>query len=76
MLDSFTSFIILCLESVAGVLGTRSSEELYDHAKDKWEWKNLANNPEYAAIKKRLREDLPMHHEPVGHLEAIFEKRK
>jgi len=42
------------------------SEELYDHAKDKWEWKNLAGNPEYAAIKKKMRKSLPTHHEPSG----------
>ena len=52
------------------------SEELYDHSKDKWEWHNLANNPEYAAIKKKLHKDLPTHHEPVGALEAYFEKSK
>mgnify|MGYP001034227041 FL=1 len=42
------------------------SEELYDHSKDKWEWKNLAGNPEYAAIKKKMRKSLPTHHEPSG----------
>ena len=52
------------------------SEELYDHAKDKWEWTNLADNPEYAAIKKKMPKDLPMHHEPVGLLEVFFEKKK
>jgi len=49
------------------------SEELYDHAKDKWEWENLASNPEYAAIKKKLREGIPAHHEPLG---ATAGKRK
>jgi arylsulfatase A-like enzyme len=52
------------------------TEELYDHVKDKWEWTNLADNPEYAAIKKKMRQDIPTHHEPVGHLEVVFEKRK
>jgi arylsulfatase A-like enzyme len=42
------------------------SEELYDHTQDKWEWKNLAGNPEYAAIKKKMRKFLPTHHEPSG----------
>ena len=42
------------------------SEELYDHTKDKWEWKNLAGNSEYAAIKKKMRKYLPTHHEPSG----------
>ena len=26
------------------------SEELYDHSKDPWEWKNLAGDPQYAQI--------------------------
>ena len=26
------------------------SEELYDHRKDPWEWKNLASSPEYADV--------------------------
>jgi arylsulfatase A-like enzyme len=42
------------------------TEELYDHAKDKWEWNNQADNPEYAAIKKKMRKELPTHHEPSG----------
>ena len=51
------------------------SEELYDHAKDKWEWHNLANNPEYAAIKKKMRNEIPTYHEPMGAIEAFFESR-
>ena len=50
------------------------TEELYDRTKDKWEWTNLANNPEYAAIKKKMRGEIPIHHEPVGAIEAFFEK--
>jgi len=42
------------------------TEELYDHAKDKWEWLNLADNPEYAAIKKKMLKEIPAHHEPYG----------
>ena len=42
------------------------TEELYDHTKDKWEWQNLANNPEYAGVKKVMRKGLPTHHEPDG----------
>jgi hypothetical protein len=30
------------------------------------EWKNLADNPEYAAIKKKMRKEIPAHHEPPG----------
>ncbi len=52
------------------------SEELYDHEKDKWEWQNLADNPEYAGIKKKMRKDIPTHHEAVGAIEAYFESRK
>lgn len=52
------------------------TEELYDRAKDKWEWTNLASNPEYEAIKKKLREEIPTHHEPTGAIEAFFESRK
>ena len=42
------------------------SEELYDHTKDKWEWRNLADSPEYAEVKKSMRSELPSHHEPDG----------
>ena len=42
------------------------TEELYDHAKDKWEWKNLADDPEYATIKKKMLKEIPTHHEPPG----------
>lgn len=35
------------------------SEELYDHKNDQNEWKNLANNPEFDAIKNRLKAYLP-----------------
>jgi len=51
------------------------TEELYDHTKDKWEWKNLADNPEYAAIKKKMRNEIPTYHEPMGAIEAFFESR-
>ena len=42
------------------------TEELYDHQKDKWEWRNLADNPEYAKVKKDMRKGIPAHHEPPG----------
>ena len=34
-------------------------EELYDHANDPHEFNNLANNPEYRAIKERLNRQYP-----------------
>lgn len=42
------------------------TEELYDHEKDKWEWTNLVDNPEYAEVKKVMRQELPTHHQPPG----------
>jgi len=42
------------------------TEELYDHEKDKWEWDNLAGDPEYAQIIKEMRKGIPDHHEPPG----------
>jgi len=42
------------------------TEELYDHEKDKWEWHNLANKPEYAEVKEEVRKGIPVHHEPTG----------
>ena len=35
------------------------SEELYDHKLDPNEWANVANNPEHAAIMRRLASFLP-----------------
>ena len=34
-------------------------QELYDHEKDPHEWKNEADNPEYAETVKRLNRQLP-----------------
>ena len=42
------------------------TEELYDHKKDKWEWRNLADRPEYAKVKMDMRKGIPAHHEPSG----------
>ena len=42
------------------------SEELYDHTNDKWEWKNIADKPQFAAVKQDLRKWIPFHHEPPG----------
>ncbi|MEA2068954.1 MAG: sulfatase, partial [Verrucomicrobiota bacterium] len=40
-------------------------EELYDHTKDSDEWINLANNPEYSAVKKKLAAKLPQQEVPM-----------
>ena len=42
------------------------TEELYDHDNDRWEWHNLADDPEYAAVKREMRKGIPAHHEPPG----------
>ncbi len=48
------------------------SEELYDHQADEMEWTNLAGDPEYDDVKKRLARYLPETNVP----EAPREKRK
>lgn len=35
------------------------SEELYDHSKDEYEWHNLASDPAYKKVKKRLARYFP-----------------
>jgi arylsulfatase A-like enzyme len=42
------------------------AEELYDHKKDPMEWNNLVRDPEYAAVKARLKKLIPKHNEPEG----------
>ena len=39
-------------------------EELYHHLKDPNEWTNLADDPEYADVKKRLKKHLPKTNKP------------
>ncbi len=36
-------------------------EELYNFDKDKMEWNNFANDPEYKSIKKELEKHIPKH---------------
>jgi len=40
------------------------SEELYDHSKDKYEFKNLAKAPEYKQVKAQLAKHLPERNAP------------
>ena len=40
------------------------SEELYDHRKDPYEWKNLAREPDYRAVIEGLRPWLPKENAP------------
>ena len=40
------------------------SEELYDHAADPREWKNLAGDLKYETVKTDLRRRLPDHDAP------------
>jgi len=39
-------------------LASNGEEELYDHDKDPFEWRNLADNPEYAFVKAGLKTQL------------------
>ena len=39
-------------------LASNGGEELYDHANDPYEWENLADDPEYFAIKANLKAQL------------------
>ena len=39
-------------------LASDGGEELYDHKNDPFEWRNLADNPEYAVVKANLQSQL------------------
>jgi len=52
------------------------TEELYDHQNDRWEWNNLAEDPEYAGVKKTMRQGLPTHHQRPGATYEIKRKKK
>jgi arylsulfatase A-like enzyme len=41
-------------------------EELYDHDADPHEWKNLANDPQYAEVKQGLSEHVPKKNAPYA----------
>ena len=51
-------------------------EELYDLTNDREEWHNLANNPNYAAIKKQLAARLPRNPAPFVKTERSPDLRK
>jgi len=48
------------------VFNRRGTEELYDHDVDPMEWNNLVNDPEYAAVKERLRQYIPENPAPMA----------
>lgn len=53
------------------------SEELYDHAVDPREWKNLAGNQAYQAVKEDLSRWLPKENAPnAPHDESLGKKKK
>jgi arylsulfatase A-like enzyme len=43
---------------------TDGGEELYDESQDPYEWKNLANQPEFMSIKRELAKHLPATNKP------------
>ncbi len=45
---------------------TGAGPELYDHKKDPYEWRNLAGDPENAAVIKQLAAHLPAKNVPGG----------
>ena len=52
------------------------SEELYDHRNDPMEFKNLANDPEYAKVKKSIAGWLPKTNVPEAPRDKNLTKRK
>jgi arylsulfatase A-like enzyme len=42
------------------------SEELYDHVGDPEEWTNLADDPKYEAVKRRIRRHIPKSPAPLA----------
>ncbi len=53
------------------------TEELYDHTRDPHEWTNLANDPEYAAIKREHTQWLPTREaDPAVRSSSRFLERK
>ncbi|MHB8902472.1 MAG: sulfatase family protein [Thermoguttaceae bacterium] len=59
----------------------RPREELYDCQADPWELRNLADSPEHAAVKKRLRNQLEAYQQKTGDPRmtgnmAVFDKTR
>jgi arylsulfatase A-like enzyme len=52
------------------------SEELYDHRKDPYEWKNLAGVADWVAVKKRLATRLPQTNVPNTPIKKNLKKAK
>ncbi len=52
------------------------TEELYDHAADPMEWKNIASNPSSSAIIARLRKHLPKTNAPNAAFDTKRRRRK
>jgi arylsulfatase A-like enzyme len=50
------------------------SEELYDHRMDPDEWRNLAGDPEHAAIKKQIAEMIPKDQHPGLKVQDWFDR--
>ena len=50
------------------------SEELYDHQNDPMEWKNLAQQPKYAAVKKELAAWFPQKNAPDAPFDPAVRK--
>ena len=52
------------------------TEELYDHAKDKWEWHNFAGNSDNAEVKEKMRKGIPAHHKSPSPTYAPPERKR
>ena len=52
--------------NVGNIQYANGDEELYDHDADPHEWKNLANDPDCAAVKDRLAQPVPKTNAPYA----------
>lgn len=52
------------------------SEELYDHASDPHEWKNLANSDEHKSIKRELASAIPKQQHAGLKVQSWFDKHQ